>query len=72
MATTLEASRVILGGGELNLTLPVVPDSKRKSTIISLFCGGGGKVTPLPNLVINIPGTDVKLPCKGEHDRLSG
>ena len=46
MATPLEASRVILGGGELNLTLPVVPDSKRKSTIISLFCGKGEGYTP--------------------------
>ena len=41
------------------------------------FAGGsyifiGRVVVPFPKIVINLPRTYVKLPCKGEPDQFSG
>ena len=48
---------------------------KRKEKIgggVFFIFGGVGDVPPPKKIVINLPGTYEKLPCKGEPDRLSG
>ena len=52
----------------ITLVLVIYTSVAQNSRAISL----GRVLVPSPKIVINLPGTYVKLPCKGEPDRFSG